>query len=86
MGHLLTVTGSDAEYIKNLILVIAQTECNAVEAVAVTTGWSGPPCNDRGYSRGARRYRLDRRGRAERRCEGCDTSCHSWRSQWRMWR
>ena len=37
MGHLVTVTGSDAEYIKNLIVVIAQTECNAVEAVAVTT-------------------------------------------------
>ena len=34
MGHLVTVT---AEYIKNLIVVIAQTKRNAVEAVAVTT-------------------------------------------------
>ena len=37
MGHLVSVTGSDAEYIKKLIVVIAQTQCNAVEAVVVTT-------------------------------------------------
>ena len=37
MGHLVSVTGSDAKYIKKLIVVIAQTECNAVEAVLVTT-------------------------------------------------
>ena len=37
MGHLVTVTGSDTEYIKNLIVVIAQAERDAVEAVAVTT-------------------------------------------------